>query len=672
MLSPYTAHIDADSASHYSQFSSMIRIPVSQAQSVEMRYALLHSRDCFDPPHWTSISLHKSNQNSLCFEIDLQQINLADGEYEYEFALDGKTDQPIADPYAEEITRFGGYRGIFHIKNGERWHRPFSWTDELPDNITLPNNHECVIYEMPLRWMTSPTGETGSLRQIGLGTFEQVIFQKLDELSNLGINTIELLPIQDSADTLNWGYGTRFFFTTDFDMGSPVDLKFFIKSCHQRGIRVFLDVVMNHARECPLESLAEDSYFLKSGDEEPGRGQDYGARLFRYRRADTDGKYRAREFHYQTAAYWIQHYHIDGFRLDEFRGIDHWEFIQTYTEKARATFRANFPGRPFIVIAEDSWRRAEIVKNKASHPNGRKIVDSMWNFAFRDELRRLMRNEMFTSWGEASRRERIQAMISGNQTWEDMGKAFKEGFYDMSQAVNYITSHDVEAEDEQRYFNYCFGQVLRERELSDGNVHAIKHFVDHISSQSEEIKQAHRDALERVRSSFCLLMTSVGIPMILAGEEFADCHDLDHSDWRLKMSDPINWHRQQQPGHRALWYAVRELIELRKNHEALKQNELQFFYFHPGINSNDGERVFAYCRTANKTLGSSGQVIVVANPSPYDYPEFHLPWPWRNNYSINEFAVPENGSQPEYLLHQQQLSLSLAPFQVRVFSSRDW
>ena len=651
------------------EISSIIRIPVENAQSVEIRYALLSARDCFDPLNWASIPLHTNEYDSLFFELDLEAQKLADGSYEYEFIINGNVHKPVADPYAEEITRFGGYRGVFHIKNSKRWQRPFSWNDELSENTLLANNNEIVIYEMPLRWMSSPVGETAKLRQIGLGTFDKVIFERLNELADLGINAIELLPVQDSADTLNWGYGTRFFFTTDFDMGPPVDLKFFIKCCHQKGIRVFLDIVMNHARECPLEALAEKSYFLQDKTEEHNRGDDYGARLFRYQHADAGGIYRAREFHYQAAEFWIQNYHIDGFRIDEFRGIANWEFIQTFTKKITEAFKACFPDRPFLVIAEDSWRRTEIVKHQNTNPNGQKIVDSMWNFAFRDELRRLMRNDIQTQWGQPSRRERIKAMIAGWQTWDEPSKEFKAGFSDMAQAVNYITSHDVEKHHEQRYFSFCFGSLLRERNLSDGNINAIKFFVDNIDSQSQEIQQANNDALEMSRSAQALLLTSIGIPMILAGEEFADCHDLDNSDWRLKMSDPIDWHRKEYHGHNTVWHSVQELINLRKSHAALQRNEIDFFYFHPGIDNNEGERVFAYCRTANKPLGSSGQVVVIANPSSVDYPVFHLPWAWSNNKNIDEIATPKTHSGSEFILNNGWAGFSLSSFQVRVFTT---
>ena len=649
--------------------SSIIQLPVENAQSVEIRYALLSARDSFDPLSWTTIPLRKQNSDPLFFELDLALLKLTDGSYEYEFVINGNDDKPVADPFAEEITRFGGYRGVFHIRNNYRWQQPFSWEDELPEQVRLANNNEMIIYEMPLRWMSSPTGETAKLRQIGLGTFDKVIFERLDDLTELGVNAIELLPVQDSADTLNWGYGTRFFFTTDLDMGPPVDLKYFIKCCHQKGIRVLLDLVMNHARECPLEKLAEVSYFLSDRSEENGRGEDYGARLFRYQQPDENGVYHAREFHYQAADFWIKNYHIDGFRIDEFKGISNWDFIQSFTERTTQTFNKCFPDRPYIVIAEHSSRESVIVKNQVNNPNERKVVHSMWNFAFRDELRRLMRNEIHTEWGQPSRRERIQAMVTGSQTWDDLKKSFEAGFDDMTQAVNYVTSHDVEKHHEKRYFNFCFGEILKERNLSDGNVNAIKYFVDNIYSQSDEIQQAHRDSLEVTRSAQVLLLTSVGIPMILAGEEFADCHDLEHVDWRLKMSDPIDWHRKELNGHNAVWNSVRELISLRKSYSALQRNEIDFFYFHPGIDENSGERVFAYCRTGGKPLGSPGQVVVIANPSHINYNSFYLPWIWESNENTMEVAEPLNIAYSDFSSPQNWASFSLAPFQVRVFTT---
>lgn len=645
-----------------------LRIPVESAQSVEMRYALLSARDRFNPRTWSTLTMQPSTQQAGCFDLDLNSMELEDGVYEYEYILDGHDDRPIPDPFAEEITRFGGYRGVFRIKNHKLWDLPFSWEDEFPTAVSLQPNRELVIYEMPVRWMNMPPGAS-QLRQVGLGTFDKVVFEHLDYLCTLGINAIELLPVQDSTDTLNWGYGTRFFFTPDYDMGSPTDLKFLIKSCHQRGIRVILDVVMNHARDCPLAQLADSWFFLRDRNEEPGRGEDYGARLFRYRDSVPEGQYWGREFHYRMADFWVRNYRIDGFRIDEFKGIDNWEFVQAFSERAHAAQSDHAIPRPFIVIAEHSARDARIVKAKSTHPHGRKIVDSMWNFAFRDDLRRLMRNELYTQWGQPSRRDRIMALVTGRPMWDEYAHAFREGFDDIVQTVNYITSHDVEQNNEQRFLNDVFSQILQQRGLGDGSVDNIRNLVDAIEYQSYEIQQAHADALMRVRSAFALLLTSVGIPMFLAGEEFGDCHDLPHSDWQYKMSDPVDWQRQYRAGHVQLRQMIQEFINCRRTMSALSRNETSFFYFHPDIDSNDGPRVFAYCRSRGQGLGAERQVIVVANCGPHHFNEFWLPWHWPYQ-GLLEYAQPDPSAHIYVDEVSHQARLALAPFQVRVFSSQ--
>ena len=234
----------------------------------------------------------------------------------------------------------------------------------------------------------------------------------------------------------------------------------------------------------------------------------------------------------------------------------------------------------------------------------------------------------------------------------------------MAQSVNYFTSHDVK--EQPRMMNYIFGAVLRLRGLGSGTVDDIRGKIAHLP-QHGPVHEAHQEALDRIRSAFALLLTSVGIPMFLAGEEFADVHDLEHADDSLKMSDPVDWSRRNVPGHRAVWDAVAALIHLRTSNESLQRNEIEFFYFHPEMDNNEGALVFAYCRTGGRALGAAGQVIVVANAGAQTYSDFALPyWPWG---SIPEVAVPLSGTSAQFPLGQTRMSLSLGPFQARVFRS---
>ncbi|HET7206336.1 MAG TPA: alpha-amylase family glycosyl hydrolase, partial [Terriglobales bacterium] len=590
--------------------SPLLTLPAPNAAKVELRFAPLDDRDDFGRA-WQFQSL--KSQIPGIFQIDLNSLGLPDGTYEYDFVVSASPAQVIADPFAEELEKFGGYRSVFHIENGIRVAHEFDWSDELSNGVPLPNNNQMVVYEMPVRWMS----QTEENRQVDIGTFERTVFEHLDDLHDLGINAIELLPIEDSADTIDWGYGTRFFFAPDWDMGTPIDLKFLVKCCHQYGIRVILDVVMNHSRKCPLETLADNWYYLAPGStEEDGNGvhrEDYGGRLFKYARPVDGGQYAAREFHYRMAEFWIREYRVDGFRIDEFKGINNWDFLQGFRQHAWAEHDRLFSDRPFIVIAEDSWRRPEITRDDAYHEAP--LVDSMWNFDFRDEIRRLLDNALTTNLGEPSRSDRIYSMISAQKVWNDMSRSYRsEGFDDLRKTVNYITSHDVEKKLEERLMNFHLSEILAwmGKTPGQGQTQAafIKSIVDNIASQPADVQAAHAQALERIGSSFALMLTSVGVPMFLAGEEFADIHDLDNTDWHLKMSDPVDWSRLEILGHKTLRNRVRELIRLRTQHPALQRNEVNFFYWHPSIDQNDGVRVFAYCRSGGQDLGKSGQAVV--------------------------------------------------------------
>jgi 1,4-alpha-glucan branching enzyme len=639
----------------------ILRIPAPTARKVEIRIAALTDRGRFGE-RWRYETLFRGADD--VWASDLATLGLTDGDYEYEFVIDDNRAAPVPDPFAKEITRFGGYRGLLQVRAGRiSSAAPFDWSEELQAGTLLPDNNRIVIYEMPLRWMAGDQA-----RQVGLGTFERATFEHLDRLASMGINCIELLPPFDSKDTINWGYGTRFFFAPDYDMGASVDLKWFVKSCHRRGIRVLVDLVMNHARACPLADVARERYFLRTPDDEPGRGDAYGGDMFRYRQ-QVDGRHWARQLHFDVARYLIDEYHVDGFRIDEFRGIDNWEFVQEFRDAAWDAFRARFPDRPFIVIAEDSWSRSAIVRPDAGNPNRRKVVDAMWNFSGRDELRRLLLNDVRPRAGQPGRRERISAVISSDRRWDEFIGRFEAGFDDMAQPVAYLTSHDVEKDGERRLMNHVLSSLLRYFGHGQGSFQQVREISDAMrrpDTVSPDIRPLYQQALDRVRSGYALLMTSVAIPMLLAGEEFADIHDTNHHDWQLKMSDPVDWYRGEQAGHKETAAAVTDLIWLRHGHPALHRNEVEFFHFHPTIDHDDGRRVFAYCRTGGRPLGAGGQIVVTANLAADDYPRYVLPWPWRG--ALTERGA-RSGAAPLHAPGDGSATLSLQPFEVRVFET---
>jgi hypothetical protein len=162
-------------------------------------------------------------------------------------------------------------------------------------------------------------------------------------------------------------------------------------------------------------------------------------------------------------------------------------------------------------------------------------------------------------------------------------------------------------------------------------------------------------------------MTSLGMPMWLAGEEFGNVRDTDYGDVNAKQQDPVQWNRSALLGNAALKANVAKLIQLRTSHPSLQRNEVEFFYYHPQFDDNGAPRVFAYCRSGGQPLGSTRQVIVIANMGSQPFRIYNIPgWRWRGSELI-EIGYPNPA--PAYNGTTGMLSLSLNPFEARLFTT---
>lgn len=156
------------------------------------------------------------------------------------------------------------------------------------------------------------------------------------------------------------------------------------------------------------------------------------------------------------------------------------------------------------------------------------------------------------------------------------------GFSDRSQAVIYLTSHDVEGFRNERLLNF----FLNNRVV---------------------------DAEKRIKLGFACLLTAVGVPMILSGDEFADQHDLcdqkgNVSQQSGKQIDPVNLSRLGDEWRRRIKEYVARLIKFRTGSEALAIDDTDFIH----VDFNDSKRVMVWCRGRPD---SDAIVVVVANCS---------------------------------------------------------
>lgn len=171
-----------------------------------------------------------------------------------------------------------------------------------------PNKEDLIIYELLLRDFTGTDGVAK-----GNGTIKKAL-EKLDYLKKLGVNAIELMPIQEFNGNNSWGYNNNFYFAPDKAYGTPNDYKLFIDKCHEAGIAVILDVVFNQSdglhpwyQMYPIES---NPFYNKTAPHDYSVLNDW----------KQDNPLVEQQW-VDMLQYWLTEYKVDGFRFDLVKGL---------------------------------------------------------------------------------------------------------------------------------------------------------------------------------------------------------------------------------------------------------------------------------------------------------------------------------------------------------------
>jgi maltooligosyltrehalose trehalohydrolase len=184
------------------------------------------------------------------------------------------------------------------------------------------------------------------------GTFEAII-EKLDHLEELGINTIELMPIAQFPGDRNWGYDGVYPFAAQDSYGGVAGLKKLIDACHVRNFSILLDVVYNHFGP-------EGNYISQFG---PYFTDKYHTPWGSAINFDDEYSDPVRHHFIQNALMWLEEYHFDGLRLDAIheiidRGARH--FLKELSEKTDALEQKT--GKRYILIAESDLNDTRLVR----------------------------------------------------------------------------------------------------------------------------------------------------------------------------------------------------------------------------------------------------------------------------------------------------------------------
>lgn len=490
------------------------------------------------------------------------------------------------------------------IPEEEFWNHEFSWERPVPQRV-----EDLVIYELHVGALGYGHDRPGN--------FEDAI-NLLPYLIELGVNAVELLPMSEFRDEVNWGYETSHYFALEYSAGGRDQLKHFVRECHRYGIAVILDVVYNHFN--PDGERAQWTYDSDIPEHNiyywyEGNSTDYfysDGKLF------PEGGYvdnwstgyaprfheeMVRQMFISSAVTLIEEFHIDGFRVDQTTSMH--SYNQLHADGSPVG-NANIFGAKFLrewtrtmrLIRPDTLLMAEDHSDwdqvTESPDVGGLGFDAAWYSEFYHHLIGDARPgteyaKLIPTAGYGTDAPLAMDKFAGVLGWSGHKK------------VVYHESHD---EAGNSYYEDGGHKVESQRTIVSAANAALL------------IGDTRRYAEARCRFAVGMSMLSAGTPMFLMGEEIGAQKPYRYADFIDHREDLLS---DRQTSGQYLFRFYQDLIQLRLDHPGLCSHWIDVIHVH---NAN---RVIAF-----KRWDITQEFLIVASLNNH---------PFGSGYTINNSRV---------------------------------
>ncbi len=496
-----------------------------------------------------------------------------------------ETDYAIADPYSLHVATKNHYLQHPRTKIIDT---DFDWEG---DQFVCPNDpRDLIIYEAHLKDMTAHP----SARSHGNRPYLDFIEAEkggLAHLKRMGVNAVEFLPLQKFAyyeppygkrvktgvkNTWNhysrnhWGYMTSFFLAPETlyatssstkagrvvggEEHAVFELKNLVKTLHQEGFTVLMDVVYNHASHYDLNPLkyADKEHYFRLDQKGVFQNDSWTGNDIR-----TEAKF-ARKLIVDSIKYWASEYHIDGFRFD-LAGLIDWETIELIRDQLKKI-------NPKAILIAEPWGGEYRPQGLSYHGW------ASWNDRIRNGIKghhtEHGKGFIFGKWIHGFNRFTLENLIRGTLEHGDHGL-----FTHASHSVNYVESHD----------GYTLGDFIR---IGLKNSNRQRHY-----RSASEATRMNEDELKLSKLAAMFLFVSQGITMIHSGQEWGRAkviQDPDGKDPNIGKLDHDSYNKDNETNYlnyddislnKELFDYYRGLIRLRKTAPALcraEANEINF------------------------------------------------------------------------------------------------
>ena len=496
----------------------------------------------------------------------------------YKFFIKTKDGRGLykADPFANYAEQRPGTASRITDITKLRW-SDAAWMEarKQRDNDSLPVS----IYEVhPGSWKKHPHGED----EDGFYNYREFAKSLAEYVKEMGYTHVELMGIAEHPFDGSWGYQVTGYYAPTSRYGTPEDFAYMVNYLHKQKIGVILDWVPAHfPRDAFGLAEFDGTCLYEYADPRKGEHPDWGTKVFDY------GKTEVQNFLICNALFWLEHYHVDGLRVDAvasmlyldygredgqwvpniYGGNENLEAIEFFKHLNTIVKKRN-PG--IVMIAEEStaWPK---VTDKAEY--GGLDFSLKWNMGWMHDFLEYMKLDPY--FRKYNHTKMNFAMV-----------------YAYSENYMLVLSHDE---------------------------------VVHLKcSMIEKMPGSYEDKFKNLMAGYAFMTGHPGKKLLFMGQDFGQ-----HREWSEKRE--LDWFLLDKEPNRHLQAFVKELLHLYKNNKCLYEYDCYPEGFE-WINADDGDRsIFSFVRHSES--GKSNMLFII-NFTPVERPDYRVGTTCRRKHTL--------------------------------------
>ena len=495
----------------------------------------------------------------------------------YKFAITTDTGKILykADPFAFSAEYRPGTASVTADISG------FSWNDS--DWISKRSQADMTkqpisIYEVHLgSWKKKDREEKD-----GYYTYVEAAHELAAYVKEMGYTHVELMGIAEHPYDGSWGYQVTGYFAPTSRYGSPKDFMYFVNYLHKNGIGVILDWVPAHfPKDAHGLAMFDGTPLYEYADSRLGEHPDWGTKVFDY------GKSEVQNFLIANALFWIEHYHVDGLRVDAVASMLYLDY-----GKEKGQWVPNKYG------SNENLEAIEFFKHLNSVVLGRNpgVV---------------MIAEESTAWPK----------VTAPAEYDGLGFSLKWNMGWMHDFTEYMKLDPYFRKGCHNQMTFAMSYAYSEKYVLVLSHDEVVHLK---CSMLNKMPGLGFDKFANLKVGYAFMMGHVGKKLLFMGQDFAQLQEWSEArelDWFLLAED---WHRQLQE-------FTKDLLHLYKKNKAMYELDCSPEGFE-WVNADDAERsIYSFIRHSKD---GKKNLLFVCNFTPMERAEYRVGVPRRKQYKL--------------------------------------